>query len=93
MLTLAEHILDSKAGEFDRPTFRDRYEEALLAHLKAKQSGALMEALRRSVAEDKKVGALRREVAPTLKRAGSWRRAAMSRPSRVTDARPHERTR
>jgi len=35
MLTLAEHILDSKASEFDPATFRDRYEEALLAHLKA----------------------------------------------------------
>src|SRR5262249_43352472 len=59
---------DSKASEFDPATFRDRYEEALLAHLKAKQVGAvperrktfapphrvvnLMEALRRSVAED-----------------------------------------
>src|SRR5205807_962572 len=40
MLTLAEQILHSKAGEFDPATFRDRYEEALLAHLKTKQSGA-----------------------------------------------------
>jgi DNA end-binding protein Ku len=70
MLTLAEHILDRKAGEFDPATFRDRYEEALLAHLKAKQAGSgperkrafaapqrvvnLMEALRRSVAADTK---------------------------------------
>jgi DNA end-binding protein Ku len=70
MLTLAEQILHSKAGEFDPTTFRDRYEEALLAHLKAKQAGAvperrktfaqphrvvnLMDALRRSVAEDTK---------------------------------------
>src|SRR5437588_7927317 len=68
MLSLAEHILDSKAAEFDPATFRDRYEEALVAHLKAKQAGAiparkptfapphrvvnLMEMLRRSVAED-----------------------------------------
>ena len=67
MLTLAEHILDRKAGEFNPATFRDRYEEALLAHLKAKQAGVperkqmfaapqrvvnLMEALRRSVAAD-----------------------------------------
>src|SRR5712671_6807277 len=43
MLTLAEHILDSKASEFDPATFRDRYEEALLAHLKAKQAGAVPE--------------------------------------------------
>src|SRR5262249_46850369 len=32
MLRLAEHILDSKASEFDPASFRDRYEEALLAH-------------------------------------------------------------
>jgi DNA end-binding protein Ku len=70
LLTLAEHILDSKAGDFDPARFRDRYEEALTAHLKAKQAGAvrepkatlaapgrvinLMEALRRSIAQDKK---------------------------------------
>ena len=74
MLTLAEHILAGKAGDFEPASFRDRYEEALLAHLKAKQAGAvhpkptfaaprrvinLMEALRRSIAEDKK-----RSVAP-----------------------------
>src|SRR5207244_5597878 len=68
MLTLAEHILDSKTAEFDPATFRDRYEEALLEHLKAKRAGAvlecrqaftpphrmvnLMEVLRLSVAED-----------------------------------------
>jgi hypothetical protein len=75
MLKLAEHIVASKAADFDPLTFRDRYEEALLAHLKAKQVGAveehkltfaaprrvinLMEALRRSVAEDKKLAAPR----------------------------------
>jgi hypothetical protein len=86
MLTLAEHILDSKAREFDPATFRDRYEEALLAHLKAKQAGAvperrqtiaphrvvnLMEALRRSVAEDTKSAAPRQKMAaaPARKRA------------------------
>jgi DNA end-binding protein Ku len=87
MLTLAEHIVDSKAADFDPLTFRDRYEEALLAHLKARQAGAieerkqtlaaprrvinLMEALRRSVAEDKKPAAPRRgtPAAPARKRA------------------------
>jgi DNA end-binding protein Ku len=87
MLTLAEHIVDSKTGEFDPLTFRDRYEEALLAHLKAKQAGAvperkqtfaapwrvinLMEALRRSVAEDKKLATARKAApaAPARKRA------------------------
>src|SRR5216684_2899216 len=43
MLTLAEQILDNKAAEFDPAIFRDRYEEALLAHLKAKQAGAVPE--------------------------------------------------
>jgi len=80
MLTLAEHILDSKAGTFEPATFRDRYEEALLAHLKAKQAGAgqgskptfavprrvinLMDALRRSIAENKKLPAAARKGAP-----------------------------
>jgi DNA end-binding protein Ku len=84
MLTLAEHILDTKAAEFDPATFRDRYEEALLAHLKAKQAGAvqerrptfapphrvinLMDALRRSVSEEIKPAAPRRGV-PARKRA------------------------
>ena len=87
MRKLAEHILDSKAAEFDPATFRDRYEEALLAHLKAKQAGAvqerkqtfapphrvinLMEALRRSVAEETKPTAPRKQAAaaPVRKRA------------------------
>ncbi len=70
MLALAAQILESKVANFDPKAFRDRYEEALLAHLKAKQAGTvqerkpsfatprrvinLMEALRRSVSEDKK---------------------------------------
>jgi DNA end-binding protein Ku len=85
LLTLARHIVDSKTADFDPASFRDRYQEALLAHLKAKQSGAvqerkptfatpqrvinLMEALRRSVAEDKKLATSHREMAPTRKRA------------------------
>jgi DNA end-binding protein Ku len=70
MVTLAGHILDSKAGDFEPASFRDRYGEALLAHLKAKQAGLvreqkpplaapsrvinLMAALRQSIAEAKK---------------------------------------
>jgi DNA end-binding protein Ku len=87
MRKLAELILDSKAAEFDPTSFRDRYEEALLAHLKARQAGAgqerrqtvappqrvinLMEALRRSVAEDSKPAAPRKgaSAAPARKRA------------------------
>ncbi len=70
MLALAAQILESKVADFDPHAFRDRYEEALLAHLKAKQVGTvqernltfatprrvinLMDALRRSVSEDKR---------------------------------------
>src|SRR5262249_62015407 len=87
MLTLAEHILNRKASDFAPATFRDRYEEALLAHLKAEQAGSaperqktfapphrvvnLMEALRRSVAEDTKGAAPRKgaSATPARKRA------------------------
>ena len=87
MRKLAEHILDSKAADFDPASFRDRYEEALLAHLKSKQAGAvreqkptlaaptrvinLMEALRRSIAEEKKGPAASRKASavPARKRA------------------------
>ena len=77
LLRLAAHILDSKAGAFEPATFRDRYEEALLAHLKAKQAGLppqpqqsfavpsrainLIEVLRRSIAEEKKEPAASRK--------------------------------
>ena len=85
MLTLAERILDSKAADFEPSTFRDRYEEALLAHLKAKQAGAvqerkqmfaaprrvinLLDALRRSIAEDTKPAAPYKAALPARKRA------------------------
>lgn len=67
-LSLAEHIIESKFGAFDPMTFEDKYEEAVVAMIKAKQSGEtikpasapkrpsnvvdLMEALRRSVKGD-----------------------------------------
>src|SRR5436190_18747981 len=41
MLTLAAQILESKIMAFDPMSFRDRYEEALLAHLKSKAAGAV----------------------------------------------------
>ena len=66
MLQLAEHILESKSGDFEPATFADRYEEAVVAMLRTKQSGRtvstaeprfkdekvfdLMDALRRSIA-------------------------------------------
>ncbi len=69
MLKLAEHILQSKAADFDPSRFVDRYEEAVTEMLKKKQAGMpvprdhaaprpqnvenLMDALRRSMALEK----------------------------------------
>jgi DNA end-binding protein Ku len=39
MLTLAEHILESKAAKFDASKFHDRYEEAIVAMLNEKKAG------------------------------------------------------
>ena len=41
MLALAEHILDSKRADFDPTLFTDRYEDALVSMIKAKQAGTL----------------------------------------------------
>src|SRR5271163_1322513 len=69
MLRLAQHILQSKATDFDPSQFVDHYEEAVVAMLKKKQAGLpvsreratprpqnvanLMDALRRSIAEER----------------------------------------
>jgi DNA end-binding protein Ku len=39
MLTLAEHILETKAAKFDASEFHDRYEEAIVAMLNEKKAG------------------------------------------------------
>ena len=73
MLKLAEHILQSKAADFDPSQFVDHYEEAVVEMLKKKQAGMpvsrehaaprpqnvvnLMDALRRSIAEEKAASA------------------------------------
>ena len=73
MLTLAEHILKSKETRFDPSEFVDRYEQAVIQLLEKKREGmpapkvetfvaptnvvSLMDALRRSVAEDAKTDA------------------------------------
>ena len=69
MLKLAEHILQTKAADFDPAQFVDHYEEAVVDMLKKKQAGLpvsrehapprpqnvvnLMDALRRSIAKEK----------------------------------------
>ena len=73
MLKLAQHILQSKATDFDPSQFVDHYEEAVVAMLKKKQAGItvsreratpgpqnvvnLMDALRRSIAQEKAASA------------------------------------
>lgn len=69
MLKLATHILETKKGKFDPAKFEDRYENALIALVKAKHAGRkppepsearpsnvinLMDALRRSAKAERK---------------------------------------
>jgi DNA end-binding protein Ku len=69
MLKLADHIVESKKGEFDPEQFVDHYEEAVVELIRNKRAGLpvqpqkispaasnvvnLMDALRKSVAEEK----------------------------------------
>jgi DNA end-binding protein Ku len=76
MLQIAEKIIEQQSGDFDPSEFRDRYEDALRALIKAKQKGHtvqapeepreaevidLMEALKRSLGQS---GGARRKAAP-----------------------------
>ena len=109
MLKLAEHILESKAGDFDPAKFVDHYEEAVVEMLKHKQAGApvskrkaaapasnvvnLMDALRRSVAEEKGAAkaAPARRPSPRPSRttcAGSRSSNSRSRAARPSSRRP-----
>jgi DNA end-binding protein Ku len=47
MLELAEHIIDTKSGEFDPAAFDDRYDAALAELVKAKMEGRRIEAPKR----------------------------------------------
>jgi DNA end-binding protein Ku len=84
MLKIAEHILDTKAGDFDPTSFVDHYEDALVDLLKRKQAGLpqkpqleqpqpknvinLMDALKRSLAAETPEGAEKKPAAPSQKR-------------------------
>ncbi len=46
MLDLAKHIIHSKMGHFDISKFKDRYEDALIEMIRAKQSGRPVEAVK-----------------------------------------------
>jgi DNA end-binding protein Ku len=91
MLELARHIVKTKLGHFKPERFEDQYENALKDLIRKKQSGKpieaperrepakvinLMDALRRSVAAEKKPPAGR---AAARKRASGQRRASAKR--------------
>ena len=80
MLKLAEHILETKSGEFDPAQFEDHYETALVEMLRQKQAGFkppkgkekaaapnvvnLMDALRQSIAAGRRTPAAGKAAAP-----------------------------
>lgn len=87
---LAMHIVETKTGHFEPQTFEDRYENALVELIRAKQSGAkelptpkaappsnvvnLMDALKRSLAAEEG-GKAEDKGPPTRKSAGKTRAA------------------
>ena len=89
MLTLAEHILKSKETTFDPSKFVDRYEQAVIQLLEKKQEGvpapkaaafvaptnvvSLMDALRRSIAEDESAGGAPKKTAGAQAQKGKKR--------------------
>ncbi len=83
MLDLATHIIERKKGHFDPSKFEDRYEEALIRMIRAKEAGRpveqrraeppsnvvnLMDALKKSIAAEK--SAAPKPAAPNGAKAG-----------------------
>jgi DNA end-binding protein Ku len=80
MLKLAQHIMETKAGDFDPSSFEDHYETALVEMLRKKQAGLkvpkgrekpaapnvvnLMDALRQSIAAGRRTPAAAKAPAP-----------------------------
>jgi DNA end-binding protein Ku len=89
MLKLAQHIMDTKLGEFDPSQFEDHYETALVEMLKQKQAGFkppkskerpsapnvvnLMDALRQSIAAGRRTPAAEKTTAPKAAKKGKKR--------------------
>ena len=109
MLKLAEHILQSKAADFDPAQFVDHYEEAVLEMLKKKQAGMpvsrehaaprpqnvvnLREALRRSIAQEKGASAPRKKGRKRIEGQGEMLLAIPGKKGKAAVAKPVERTR
>ncbi|MEN3147630.1 Ku protein [Neorhizobium sp. IRAMC:178] len=77
MLDLAEHIIDTKRGEFDPSEFDDRYEAALAELIKAKIEGRKLR--KQPKPEPKKVSSL---LDALRQSAGGSRKAASKKPAR-----------
>jgi DNA end-binding protein Ku len=104
MLDIAEVIIDKKSGHFTPEKFTDRYEEAVVNMLKAKQAGEvfavpetpapakvvnIMDALKRSLEAEGVSGvAARRPRAPSKKPAGA---AAAKKPVAAETRKPKAR--
>jgi DNA end-binding protein Ku len=107
MLKLAEHILQSKAADFDPAQFVDHYEEAVVEMLKKKQAGMpvsrehaaprpqnvvnLMDALRRSIAQEKAASAPPKKGRKRIAGQGEMLLPIAGKKSKDTAAKPAER--
>ena len=83
MLKLAEHIVDTKAGDFDPTAFEDHYETALVELLRKKQAGFKPPKTKEHVAAPRNVinlmDALRRSVAGRAGGAGAGEEGPQAR--------------
>jgi DNA end-binding protein Ku len=107
MLKLAEHILQSKAADFDPSQFADHYEEAVVEMLKKKQAGLpvsrehaaprpqnvvnLMDALRRSIAEEKAASAPPKKARKRIEGQGEMLLPISGKKGKEAAAKPAER--
>jgi DNA end-binding protein Ku len=107
MLKLAEHILRSKAADFDPSQFVDHYEEAVVEMLKKKQAGMpvprehvaprsqiavnLMDALRRSIAQEKVASAATKKGSKRVERQGEMLLPIAGQKGTTAAAKPGER--
>ena len=85
MLKLAEHILSSKEATFDPTLFVDRYEQAVLQLLEKKRQGMPAATVRPFVAPTTVVNlmdALRRSIAEDAKAVGTPKKAATPKPKK-----------
>jgi DNA end-binding protein Ku len=109
MLKLAEHILQSKATDFDPTQFVDRYEEAVVEMLKKKQAGMpvarehaapvpqnvvnLMEALRSSIAQENAAAAPPKKVRKRTEGQGEMLLPIAGKKAKEVAAKPTDRAR